>query len=311
MNSQRTPGFGTIVRGLKAPRRFLEGISPSFGLLGGTLFAIAPAGVLHAAEGLCPTEGTAPGRVISVNERLELTLEDGRQLKVAGIDPPRPTPANPDLDTKARDRLANWLSGQNVMFRSSEPTPDRWGRVVAVVFVSAPGQNAPGSARMSIGEAVIDAGLARYEPGAAARPCKGALLAAENGARGSGLGLWADPYYAIIAASDRQSFAEKAGTSVIVEGRVAGVENRGSRVILFFGPRQGWGFSVKILPSNMKAFDATGLGLAGFVGKTVRVRGLLDTHFGPHIEISNPDEVELIEQTQDATATPSGSSALK
>lgn len=311
MSSQKSLDSRPSCRTPDAPTRFLKPTSAGFAVFCGTLFAIVRAGALHAADGMCPTDGTTPGRVISVNERLELTLEDGSQLKIAGIDAPRPTPDDPDLDTTARDRLTNWLAGRDIMFRPIGAGPDRWGRIVAFVFASAPEQIGPESARMPLGEAVIDAGLARYEAGAAARPCRAALLAAETGARASGLGLWADPYYAIIAASDRQSFAEKAGTSVIVEGRVAGVENRGSRTILSFGPRQGWGFSVRILPRNMKIFDAAGLSLAAFAGKTVRVRGLLDTHFGPHIEISNPDEVELIGQAQDATATLSGSSTLK
>ncbi|QBR71545.1 hypothetical protein CU048_09955 [Beijerinckiaceae bacterium] len=273
------------------------------------MFAFLQMGVLHAAEAPCPTQGAASAVVSSVSERLELTLVDGRLIKLAGVDPPRPTPDDPALDTKTRDRLANWLSGHEIRFRAAEPNPDRWGRLIAFVFDMEPDQITPGPARMSVGEALLDAGLARYEPGAAARPCRSALLAAENGARAAGLGLWADPYYAVLAASDRQSFAEKAGTSVIVEGKVASVENRGSRAILTFGPRHGWDeFSVKILSRNIKAFDGAGKGLSDFIGKTLRVRGLLDTHFGPHIEISNPDEVELIELAPDATATRAGAS---
>ncbi|HEV2606687.1 MAG TPA: hypothetical protein VGT79_01775, partial [Xanthomonadaceae bacterium] len=149
-----------------------------------------------------------------------------------------------------------------------------------------------GPAHLPVGAALIDAGLARYEPSAAARPCRSALLAAEAGARASGLGLWADPYYAIIAAADRPSFAEKAGSSVIVEGRITGIASRRPRITLSFGPRQGGDFSVTILPRNSKTFEAAYASLAGLTGHTVRVRGLLDTRFGPQIEISDPDELE-------------------
>lgn len=34
------------------------------------------------------------------------------------------------------------------------------------------------------------------------------------------------------------------------------------------------------------------------VGRTLRVRGLLDLRFGPQIEIASPDEIELIPQAQ-------------
>src|SRR5262249_21747880 len=39
--------------------------------------------------------GNTVGRVVYVDERLDLTLDDGTKLKIGGIDPARPTPANP------------------------------------------------------------------------------------------------------------------------------------------------------------------------------------------------------------------------
>ncbi|MGH6796468.1 MAG: thermonuclease family protein, partial [Methylocella sp.] len=222
----------------------------------GAMVALAPAGGLYAADGLCPGEGGTSGRVVSVDARLELTLASGTRLKIAGVDPPRPTPDDPDLDVRTRDRLAQWLVGQEILFRRLEPSPDRWGRVIAFAFAVAPESTGrPGPARLPVGEALIDAGFARYEPSAAARPCRSALLAAEAGARASGLGLWADPYYAIIAAADRPSFAEKAGSSVIVEGRITRVASRRPRITLYFGPRQVWDFSVTVLPRNSKTFE--------------------------------------------------------
>ncbi|MFZ0184398.1 MAG: pentapeptide repeat-containing protein, partial [Nitrosotalea sp.] len=136
------------------------------------------------------------------------------------------------------------------------------------------------------------------------RPCRDALLAAEAGARSAGLGLWADPYYAVIAAADRVSFAEKAGTVVIVEGRITGIADRRPRIMLYFGPRQGWDFSVTVFPRNSKAFEAAYAAAEGLSGRQVRVRGLLETRFGPQIEISDPDEIETIGEQHDVQAAP-------
>jgi hypothetical protein len=151
----------------------------------------------------------------------------------------------------------------------------------------------------------------RRFPRAELCPSQGGLLAAEAAARAAGLGLWADPYYAVIAAADRPSFAEKAGTTVIIKGRVIGIADRRPRIMLYFGPRQGWDFSVANFPRNSKEFEVDYAALAAMNGRMVRVRGLLDTRFGPQIEISNPDEIEVIGQDQDAQAAPPGTAAQR
>ena len=269
------------------------------------LVALTDLDSLHAQDSSCPGDGPISARVVSVNERLELTLEDGIKLKIAGVDPPRPTPGSPDLDARMRDELGRWLIGQEIGFRQLEPGQDRWGRIVA--FVYAPAPNTAGAAsgkRLPLGEALIDAGFARYEPSIASHPCRSALLAAEVGARAGKVGLWADPYYAIIAAGDRESFAEKVGSIVIAEGRVSGIGGRRPRIMLYFGPRKGLDLSVTLLPPSNKEFEAAYSKLAHLAGQMIRVRGLLDMRFGPQIEISDPDAVEAIGQEQDVAASP-------
>src|SRR5262245_59259770 len=96
-----------------------------------------PDGLSHAQQ-LYPLEGTASGQVAAVDERLDLTLADGTRLKIAGIDPVRPTPDDPERDAKAREDLAGWLLGQDVEIRPLEGRHDRWGRTVAMVFGRAP-----------------------------------------------------------------------------------------------------------------------------------------------------------------------------
>ncbi len=248
------------------------------------------------AAGGVADRSAAIGRVKAVSERLELTLEDGRLLKISGLDPPRPTPDDPDLDIDSGAKMAGWLVGKDVAFRLLEARPDRWGRLAAEVFAPV---DAPTSPARPLAQAALGAGLARFEPGAATRSCRTELLAAEARARAAALGLWADPYYAVIAAADHDAFAEKAGTSVIVEGRVIGVDQGAYRATLLFGPRRGWDFSVTILQRNGKIFSAAGLDFESFKGRTIRVRGLLDMRFGPQVEVSNPDEIETITQGKD------------
>lgn len=249
-----------------------------------------------APVGAAVDRSTPTGRVTFVNERLELTLADGRLLKITGLDPPRPTPGDPDLDVNSSVKLADWLVGRDVAFRLLESRPDRWGRLAVEAFAPV---GDPTSPARPLAQAALAAGLARFAPGDAARGCRTALLAAEAGARAAALGLWADPYYAVIAAGDHDGFAGKAGTSVIVEGRVIDVERSAYRTTLHFGSRRGRDFSVTILQRNTKIFAAAGMDFESFKGRMIRVRGLLDTRFGPQIEVSGPDEIEAMTQAKD------------
>jgi micrococcal nuclease len=156
---------------------------------------------------------------------------------------------------------------------------------------------------LPVGEAILEAGLARYQPGILNDPCRSALLGAETRARASGLGLWADPYYSVIGPGSREPFAEKAGATVIVEGNVAGVSIQKPRITLYFGERKGSDYAVTIVPLNSKAFEAAKPLLADLTGQTVRARGLLELRLGPQVEISTLDAVEIL-GPEKAAATP-------
>jgi hypothetical protein len=51
---------------------------------------------------------------------------------------------------------------------------------------------------------------------------------------------------------------------------------------------------VTILQRNLAIFERSGLRFDALIGRRLRIRGLLDLRFGPQIEISSPDELELI-----------------
>jgi endonuclease YncB( thermonuclease family) len=266
----------------------------SFSLFATAAAALCCAVSAAASSAPCGYEGSlARGRIAAVDERLELILAGGGRIRIAGIDPPRPTPENPGLDTGASGWLAAWLLGKEIAYRPLGEAPDRWGRIVAFVFAAPQHADAPAAAaRVSAGEALAAAGLARYAPEAAARPCRSSLLAAEARARAARLGLWADPYYGVIAANGGEPFAERAGTAVIAEGRVAGIGGQRPGVKLYFGPRKGRDLSVTVVPRNSAAYRAVFAKLSALQGRRIRVRGLLDMRFGPEIEIQGLDALE-------------------
>ncbi len=220
-------------------------------------------------------------------------------LRLAGFEPVRPTPDNPDFDAIARDVLARAVSGA-IGFISLSPGPDRWGRIP--VFATLSGQE-KGAARSSLAALLLTLGYGRFMPEPEARPCQADFLAAEAGARARRSGLWRDPYYAVIAASDTRAFAEKAATNVIVEGRVSDIDIRPRRSYLLFGPRGSGGFAVTILQRNVKIFERARFEVHALIGKQIRVRGLLDLRFGPQIAVSDLASIEVAPPSEGASST--------
>jgi endonuclease YncB( thermonuclease family) len=245
------------------------------------------------AQQLCPVAGNERVAVVSVDEQLELALSDGRVLRVAGVEPVRPTPDNPDSDTAARDALrAAVRDGLDIVTLAR---PDRWGRIPVFAFL--PPSSTPISGR-SLAAWLLARGDGRFMPEREANICRSIFLDAENAARAARHGLWDDPYYAVIAATDSNGFAEKAATNVIVEGRVTDIDVRPKRIYLLFESRGSGGFAVTLLQRDVRIFDGAGFGFHALVGQRIRVRGLLDLRFGPQIEVSEPDAIEIVPQLQ-------------
>ena len=254
------------------------------------LFAVGPLGALPARAAPCGDPASHGLRVEAVDERLEITLEDGRRLRLAGIERPRPSPQDPGRPARTRDQLRGWLLRPDlrVDLELLAAVPDRWNRLPARLF--APGGD---GGVQSVAEALVEAGLARVEIDPLARPCLRPLLALEAKARREGLGLWRDPAFAVAAAADRAGLAARAGEVVLVEGLVSGVGAAAGRTYLNFGPIRTVDFAATVGRNNLAAFEKSGVPPTSLSGKVVRVRGLLETQFGPQIELADPEAIEL------------------
>ena len=255
--------------------------------------AILPMLVASAAHAgsACPGAGDASITVAAVDPRLELRLADGRRLRLVGLDAAARTPDDADLGETSRAALATTIAGKALTALVLSDKPDRWGRLPAMAFRQ--GDTSPGG----LAGLAITSGLARYLPEAAARDCRDTLLANEGEARSTKVGLWHDPYYGVLAVDDRRAFAERSATNVVVEGRLWRVDPGPFRTKLRFAApgedRHGLLVAV-VLPKVMKRFEGQGVHFEALIGRTLRLRGLLDLRFGPQIEIEGPDAMELV-----------------
>jgi micrococcal nuclease len=254
-------------------------------------FLVAFATMALAADltiAACPSNGDTPARVAGVSERLEIELADGRLLRLAGLDTPDPNRGEPETARAARAFLTQFLGMGDVAVKALAPKPDRWNRTLADVFVAGP---APQPAQ-SAAAALLWAGFARVRPEVETRDCQSVRLAAEDAAREQGLGLWTDPYYAVLQAGDSEDLRARDGLFAIVEGKVIRVGVGRSRYYVDFGRRGA--FTATIPKRQEKLFGRAGIDVTALAGATLRIRGALDNRFALRMEIMDPQQIERI-----------------
>lgn len=267
-----------------APRQSLGGLLPC--LLGATLCApLAPA----SAE-ICSASGEH-ARVAAIVDDLDVALEDGRTLRLAGLDPARATPSDPTLGERMRKTLAERLVGRDVTVTVLSAGPDRWERYPALAALPRASAS-PDPDAASLNETLLGEGVARVRPEAVARACLSRFLAGEAAARTAGLGLWSDPYYAVLKADDRKGLAERSGAMALVEGR-AGLRRTRGWVDLDLGHGRS-GLAATFSGRDLKRLAQAGIDLKALVGATLRIRGFLDDRFGPRIEVKDAGQIEVV-----------------
>ncbi len=267
-----------------------------FSLCGFVCFlALAPAsaGPSPAPEtGPCSLEEATPATIALVDDDFELLLDDGRRAVLAGLE----FPDAPGPRRAAVGRVAELATGADVFVRPLSPAPDRWRRAPAAVFLGL-GEGP----LLSLGALLLSEGHARFRPDPQAVGCAAAYLAAEAEGRAAGLGLWADPAYAIVKISpdvnlDYEVLQTRKGM-ILVEGAVFSIGDAGGVLYLNFGRRRGRDFTAVIRKRNLVMFEKTGVSPRALAGRRVRVRGLIDTYSGPRMDIVSPAQLERLDES--------------
>ena len=93
--------------------------------------------------------GRPAGRVqvVSVDERLDIELSDGRIVRLGGLDAPNADHGAPETANNARAFLGDRLVGREVDLIQFAGGTDRWGRTVADLVVAIPETDQPARPR--------------------------------------------------------------------------------------------------------------------------------------------------------------------
>lgn len=237
-----------------------------------------PAAGGEAAKTPCALPEIPGGIVAAVTDGRNFVLADGRDIRLAAIETPRPG---------AKAALAELIAGKTVLLKG-RPQPDRYGRLVA--FTSVSGSETP------VQYALLARGEARFAGPAEDKDCAAALLRQESLARAGRLGLWGDPVYAIRQSGLPAAILSGRGRFAVVEGRVLSVRESGATIYVNFGRRWSEDFTVTIAKRNERAFVASGLEPKMLAGRDVRVRGWVEERGGPLIEATHAGQIEIAER---------------
>jgi endonuclease YncB( thermonuclease family) len=237
---------------------------------------LASSGQTLAAD--CALEPQGEGRVAAVLDGRDLRLEDGREVRLIGIEQ-----AGTD---KARNRaaLAAAAGGREVTLHGDD-TPDRYGRQGAFVFVAG-SEHSVQSELLRQGEALFSADISE-------KNCAAELAAAEGAARDAKLGIWAQTT-AIKNTESPGDILSAIGHFTVVEGRVLSVRQAGAITYLNFGRNWTRDFAATISRRIIPAFENANLGPKSLENRRIRVRGVVSSRGGPRIELLRVGQIEVL-----------------
>jgi len=237
------------------------------------------------------------GTVSRVIDGRSFVFDDGREVRLAGVEAPLPLPSDSGAapgGAAAAAALGALAGGDEVVLRRAEALSDRYGRVVAYAYTLRDGDT------LFVQGELIAAGFARVGDRVGSRSCAAELLNRENAARKAKLGLWADPYYDVLDAEVPAAVLSHQGHFALVEGRVVSVRESGSTLYLNFGRRWSEDFTVTIQKRDQRNFAAAGLDLNGLAGRRVRVRGFIAARGSagnsPWIAAERPEQIETADR---------------
>ena len=252
----------------------------------------------------CPLD-TGPARTVtSVFDAETIALDDGSEVRLAGILAPRPpltaqAPAIWPPEVEATAALSRLVLGRPIFLGFSGRRNDRYGRLVAQVFV-----DDGNGGRTWVQGRLLTEGHARANVLPEHAVCIEGLLAEERLARETNKGLWSNPAFAVRDAARSFELSRRRSTYQIVSGRVAKIANIKGRIYLNFGTDWRRDFTAGVTRKTQSHEPGWSAKLQALEGRRVTVRGWIERRNGPFIEIGHPRQVEILDDDEKSAPAP-------
>ncbi len=234
-------------------------------------------------------------RVSDVVDGVTIELNDKTKLRLTGIWVPWESDADPGETVRRAQALLSKVSK---------------GRYVRVYQTKAEGTGRTNRMGQTLGQVERDDGLwlqgillyaglatvmtSESNPEMAAR-----MYEVEADARKNNRGLWGDGRWNVLGPAQAKDFVNEYR---VVQGRVFSTSMRENAFYINFSRDWRSDFTIMVPANKRLAFAKQGVNLMNLNGQLIRVRGFVRNHNGPLIEITHPDQIEVLKTEKAATA---------
>ncbi|GJL84546.1 MAG: nuclease [Micavibrio sp.] len=226
--------------------------------------------------------------VLQVIDPHTVQLEDGRLIRLAGIDFPDYDVHQPgDISVTALRILRDMLESKDVnIYQTKKRNIGRLNRMGHhVAHIERRDDN------VWVQGSLVSLGLARVRTTKRNPEMADTLYQLEKQARDKRLGLWVVTNFDVITPKEAADYTDSFN---IIEGKVESATIKKNWIYLNFGKNWRDDFTVAIAPSDKRTFAKAGLDPLQWGGKTIRVRGWIVAYNGPYMEINHAQAVELM-----------------
>jgi endonuclease YncB( thermonuclease family) len=228
-------------------------------------------------------------QVARVINSKSFVLASGDVVRIAGIEAPNTEekadgvhgarPGEP-LGEEAKAALEKLLLGRKVRIDYNPGTRDRHSRLLGQVYRD--------DGLWVQGEMLREGWAMVYSFSDDRHEVIEKMLAAESEARSAKRGIWANPYFRVITPAEAPDFINR---FKLVEGKVTSVNEWHGHMFVNFSDHWKGSFAVFISRKYADAFKA--MNLPSLMGITIRVRGWIDYHNAPEINLTHPEQIEV------------------
>lgn len=256
-------------------------------LLYGLLVAPAQAAIVQG-DFRDLTLTVSKARVVDVVDGVTLSLDNGKKLRLSGIWVPWETGDDQGAAVAAATaHLKKIVGGRFVRLYQTKKQDigreNRMGHMLAHV------ERDDG---LWLQGELLNEGLAHVMTTETTPEQAERMYTFERAARAEKKGLWSDPRWNVLTPDEAKNYN---GEFRIIEGKVYSIAMRNNVFYVNFSKDWKDDFTLTIPSSRRMAFARAGYNIQSLTNKNIRVRGWMRQHNGPLIEITHPQQIEILD----------------